>query len=195
MRSSATATASARRKAGSIVMTVPPWRIRSAANAVSDAVGERDRRAVLGGDLDLVKSGPAPLLLLPPLGDQRRVRRHRVEERDRDVERDRRLAVGIARGAEGDVGEGEDDAAVRVALEVHHVRLEPEAHAAVATAQVEVLDAEDRKSTRLNSSHSQISYAVFCLKKNNQYDPGSPVSPGGETWPDWPLTRWFSRSA
>src|SRR3972149_9329936 len=26
----------------------------------------------------------------------------------------------------------------------------------------------DRKSTRLNSSHSQISYAVFCLKKNKQ---------------------------
>src|SRR2546430_9690043 len=26
----------------------------------------------------------------------------------------------------------------------------------------------DRKSTRLNSSHSQISYAVFCLKKKNQ---------------------------
>src|SRR2546430_6066884 len=27
--------------------------------------------------------------------------------------------------------------------------------------------ARDRKSTRLNSSHSQISYAVFCLKKKN----------------------------
>src|SRR2546430_13234731 len=27
--------------------------------------------------------------------------------------------------------------------------------------------AVDRKSTRLNSSHSQISYAVFCLKKKN----------------------------
>src|SRR5688572_31782890 len=26
-------------------------------------------------------------------------------------------------------------------------------------------DRQDRKSTRLNSSHSQISYAVFCLKK------------------------------
>src|SRR3712207_7518213 len=26
--------------------------------------------------------------------------------------------------------------------------------------------AEDRKSTRLNSSHANISYAVFCLKKN-----------------------------
>jgi len=25
----------------------------------------------------------------------------------------------------------------------------------------------DRKSTRLNSSHDQISYAVFCLKKKN----------------------------
>src|SRR2546427_1308579 len=28
----------------------------------------------------------------------------------------------------------------------------------------------DRKSTRLNSSHSQISYAVFCLKKKKQKD-------------------------
>src|SRR2546430_11107061 len=27
----------------------------------------------------------------------------------------------------------------------------------------------DRKSTRLNSSHSQISYAVFCLKKKKQF--------------------------
>src|SRR5438309_8358878 len=27
---------------------------------------------------------------------------------------------------------------------------------------------EDRKSTRLNSSHSSISYAVFCLKKKNK---------------------------
>src|SRR2546427_2243884 len=27
----------------------------------------------------------------------------------------------------------------------------------------------DRKSTRLNSSHSQISYAVFCLKKKKNY--------------------------
>src|SRR2546430_6133426 len=29
----------------------------------------------------------------------------------------------------------------------------------------------DRKSTRLNSSHSQISYAVFCLKKKMIFDP------------------------
>src|SRR5258708_36615996 len=32
---------------------------------------------------------------------------------------------------------------------------------------------EDRKSTRLNSSHQIISYAVFCLKKQNQ----TPTSP------------------
>src|SRR2546430_13756421 len=30
--------------------------------------------------------------------------------------------------------------------------------------------AEDRKSTRLNSSHSQISYAVFCLKKKHTHE-------------------------
>src|SRR2546430_8509488 len=29
--------------------------------------------------------------------------------------------------------------------------------------------AQDRKSTRLNSSHSQISYAVFCLKKKKNH--------------------------
>src|SRR2546430_6945473 len=34
--------------------------------------------------------------------------------------------------------------------------------------------AQDRKSTRLNSSHSQISYAVFCLKKKKTHtDPAS----------------------
>src|SRR2546430_13354328 len=47
---------------------------------------------------------------------------------------------------------------------------------------------EDRKSTRLNSSHSQISYAVFCLKKKKKYSrhtescvvtTGSPASHDG----------------
>src|SRR5256886_14381673 len=43
----------------------------------------------------------------------------------------------------------------------------------LAKANDEIVDGDDRdrKSTRLNSSHSQISYAVFCLKKkkNNNY--------------------------
>src|SRR3712207_7711926 len=33
--------------------------------------------------------------------------------------------------------------------------------------QLMVLGKQDRKSTRLNSSHANISYAVFCLKKKN----------------------------
>src|SRR3712207_7946087 len=39
----------------------------------------------------------------------------------------------------------------------------------IATIQVSLLPdgAIDRKSTRLNSSHANISYAVFCLKKKN----------------------------
>src|SRR3712207_8620443 len=31
----------------------------------------------------------------------------------------------------------------------------------------DVVEEEDRKSTRLNSSHANISYAVFCLKKKS----------------------------
>src|SRR2546421_6741415 len=36
---------------------------------------------------------------------------------------------------------------------------------------------EDRKSTRLNSSHDQISYAVFCLKKKKRLVEGQSDSP------------------
>src|SRR5690606_40621000 len=35
----------------------------------------------------------------------------------------------------------------------------------------------DRKSTRLNSSHVKISYAVFCLKKKNSAKPASEPMP------------------
>src|SRR3954464_7739001 len=34
----------------------------------------------------------------------------------------------------------------------------------------------DRKSTRLNSSHTIISYAVFCLKKKNTHSPTGPLN-------------------
>src|SRR5207245_3945599 len=41
----------------------------------------------------------------------------------------------------------------------------------------------DRKSTRLNSSHGSISYAVFCLKKKNKtpHPSDKPAAPGDET--------------
>src|SRR5438034_8579848 len=38
----------------------------------------------------------------------------------------------------------------------------------VEGGQPRAVGAEDRKSTRLNSSHTVISYAVFCLKKKNR---------------------------
>src|SRR5256886_4338546 len=57
--------------------------------------------------------------------------------------------------------------------------------------------ARDRKSTRLNSSHSQISYAVFCLKKKTSPPPTplteppappppAPSSPYSSTTPPTP---------
>src|SRR5688572_31867475 len=51
------------------------------------------------------------------------------------------------------------------ALPLEAVLLE---HAAARVVADEGAGVEDRKSTRLNSSHSQISYAVFCLKKKNK---------------------------
>src|SRR3712207_8745826 len=44
-------------------------------------------------------------------------------------------------------------------------REQPELEPEVEPRGREVRDVEDRKSTRLNSSHANISYAVFCLKK------------------------------
>src|SRR2546430_12119910 len=43
-----------------------------------------------------------------------------------------------------------------------------ENHSGKISLGLSVIVRVDRKSTRLNSSHSQISYAVFCLKKKNQ---------------------------
>src|SRR2546430_11861330 len=57
-------------------------------------------------------------------------------------------------------GDGEVGAAYMLDI-VHHV---PPETVAPLLAQLR----RDRKSTRLNSSHSQISYAVFCLKKKKK---------------------------
>src|SRR2546428_9397667 len=53
-------------------------------------------------------------------------------------------------------GEKESRAEADHARRVHPARTEP-------------IEEQDRKSTRLNSSHDQISYAVFCLQKKNTY--------------------------
>src|SRR2546427_6069737 len=48
------------------------------------------------------------------------------------------------------------------------------------------VDPRDRKSTRLNSSHSQISYAVFCLKKKKKLPATQPPTalPHTKHWSD-----------
>src|SRR2546427_3045215 len=58
-------------------------------------------------------------------------------------------------------------ALVAAAAVVGLSRLEPALlpDASPFAASADTPNAADRKSTRLNSSHSQISYAVFCLKK------------------------------
>src|SRR3712207_8283939 len=51
-----------------------------------------------------------------------------------------------------------------------------ECHRCVSFCAGALCGVEDRKSTRLNSSHANISYAVFCLKKktiNMRYSPPS----------------------
>src|SRR2546429_3500225 len=45
---------------------------------------------------------------------------------------------------------------------------------ASASAPLSLMSRPDRKSTRLNSSHGYISYAVFCLKKKKQNKPTEP---------------------
>src|SRR5207302_5648357 len=81
---------------------------------------------------------------------------------DRPIEHD--ALVGVARGAlQRDPAQADRLGGDQDALRVHAVQDVVEAAAL------------DRKSTRLNSSHVKISYAVFCLKKKKkiktiQYD-------------------------
>src|SRR5436305_5244234 len=65
--------------------------------------------------------------------------------------------------------------AVNVTLGLPIVRTAPDHGTAFDIAGQDL--AEDRKSTRLNSSHVRISYAVFCLKKKT--GPGPPPQSAG----------------
>src|SRR2546427_3932450 len=85
-----------------------------------------------------------------------------------------RVAPGVLRGArEHDPAALDDVQAARGLGHVVDVGLGDQDRMA------ELSDRRDRKSTRLNSSHSQISYAVFCLKKKKQ----TPLTRGERTRP------------
>src|SRR3712207_8364854 len=83
--------------------------------------------------------------------------RHRVDACGDDLLRE---PLGSLRGApcEGERGECGHDECARPVRRVSHSAL---------SASVGCTRSADRKSTRLNSSHANISYAVFCLKKKN----------------------------
>src|SRR5207302_1814112 len=102
-----------------------------------------------------------------------------VVERPRAVEgRPERSAADVTGvGADDGIPAGEragrarnasDEAAAAgvIELAVPRRRRQPQLE---ADLRVDVADDEDRKSTRLNSSHVKISYAVFCLKKKKTY--------------------------
>src|SRR5207247_2772108 len=136
-----------------------------------------DKRPVARGSL--VES--APVRKRDPLGKRDRLARRLIEV-ERFEER-LRPAVALGQGLEPEAPFDElqdrrvvvlavgDNAALRVRRddERRHARAEPEAidhgrrHVVEPAAPLVVR--EDRKSTRLNSSHEWISYAVFCLKK------------------------------
>src|SRR2546428_8388568 len=64
-----------------------------------------------------------------------------------------------------------DDLEVDVRLQERHANLAQgflDVLLGEASAASETVEDGDRKSTRLNSSHDQISYAVFCLKKQQR---------------------------
>src|SRR3712207_7123915 len=74
------------------------------------------------------------------------------------------LPISLREGADEDIGDGDGrrrQQAARMAALEHRCDLVAREPAA------------DRKSTRLNSSHANISYAVFCLKKKKNQQPNS----------------------
>src|SRR5947209_9756690 len=71
-------------------------------------------------------------------------------------------------------------------------RASPKSWASRSSSRMSPAPVEDRKSTRLNSSHANISYAVFCLKKKN-HPKVAPVPPAQAH--DVRVTRWAEYDA
>src|SRR3712207_8006613 len=69
------------------------------------------------------------------------------------------------RGAVGGAVEGDGEALEAAPGIAHPEQLQPVEHGGERRVGAGLQHRRDRKSTRLNSSHANISYAVFCLKK------------------------------
>src|SRR3712207_8100883 len=79
-----------------------------------------------------------------------------------------RSVVEEQRALAGEVRPGVGERPAGVGLDVPRLRPRPAAVLRDGAGKRRAL-AEDRKSTRLNSSHANISHAVFCLKKKNTH--------------------------
>src|SRR5947209_13188633 len=74
--------------------------------------------------------------------------------------------------------------------DVYYVRVAPSSVLTLlsAASRLTHAGAVDRKSTRMNSSHANISYAVFCLKKKTHHK--SRLSLRSWEWCTWHGARW-----
>src|SRR2546426_6747615 len=77
------------------------------------------------------------------------------------------LAALMSRSLRGAMDGGADALVGAAATDVGHGRVD------IGVRGMRIL--RDRKSTRLNSSHLVISYAVFCLKKKNKTQSSTPM--------------------
>src|SRR5207253_7812218 len=120
---------------------------RGVVDLVAVEVQDRQDRAVADGIQELVGM---------PRGGERSRLRFAIAHRHCDQQ------IGIVEGG----AEGVRDAVAELAAFVDGARSLGRAVAADAAGEREFFEelAQDRKSTRLNSSHVAISYAVFCLK-------------------------------
>src|SRR3712207_8218608 len=75
-------------------------------------------------------------------------------------------SLGVDQALDDDLGIGRDLEIDRFGTrDAHGLAGQSSGHRHLVLVDGEFLRARDRKSTRLNSSHANISYAVFCLKK------------------------------
>src|SRR2546430_4050937 len=110
-------------------------------------------------------------------GAPRQPRHHSPGSRASGVPARRLLVLLVAVLAQGPVAWWTPELAFAV-KRVGSVAISPDGRWAAVEVSEPLMEAEpsewrtsvylDRKSTRLNSSHSQISYAVFCLEKKNR---------------------------
>src|SRR5690606_8597569 len=145
------------RELGDLVDRVVGGLVLTGVGAAVAAVGHGD---VVGAEHAADDLAGAALVLLG---------RRRLRQRRGALGGGERLAGPLRRVAAELGGDGDDGVAGAEDAAEHGLDLAPDAllvlAGAVGAAGAGRRGEEDRKSTRLNSSHVKISYAVFCLKK------------------------------